>query len=372
MQEKAIVNSTTATSDPMEQMLLDNLSTSVLLLNSALEIIYLNASAESLLAISANRICGASAESFFAGSDIQTGALRRAMNTGRAFTERKATVFLPDQSQIIVDYSVTPILRDNQRMLLIELQGMDRILRINREEALINAHKTSKNLIKGLAHEIKNPLGGIRGAAQLLAAELESTDPELREYLDIITSEAERLSKLVDRMLGPNKPSRMAAVNIHAVTEQVAALVKAETRGELPIIRDYDPSIPDIIGDKEQLIQAVLNVARNAMQSLAAAEMIGKGGTLRLRTRIQRHFTIGKKHHRVVCRLDIIDNGPGIPGEIAERIFYPMISGRAEGTGLGLSITQSAINLHDGLIECDSRRGHTQFIIYLPVESDYE
>ena len=259
-------------------------------------------------------------------------------------------------------------------MLIIELQGMDRILRINREEALLSAHKTSRNVIKGLAHEIKNPLGGIQGAAQLLSSELDDTDPALREYLDIITSEVERLSKLVDRMLGPNKPTRLEPVNIHAVTEKVAMLVTAETRGELTLVRDYDPSIPEILGDKAQLIQAVLNVVRNAMQSLAAAGMIGKGGIVRLRTRIQRHFTIGKQHHRVVCRLDIVDNGPGIPGEIAERIFYPMISGRAEGTGLGLSITQSAINLHRGLIECDSRRGHTQFTIYLPVEcdSDYE
>jgi two-component system nitrogen regulation sensor histidine kinase GlnL len=356
----------------MEQVLLDNLSTAVLLVDDAMIITYLNAAAESLLAVSANRVCGSSAEIFFAGSDLHMATLRKAFQSGRPFTERKVSLFLPDQTQIIVDYSVTPFQQGKEKMLIIEMQGMDRIMRINREEAMLSAHKTSKNLIRGLAHEIKNPLGGIRGAAQLLASELENSDPELREYTDIITSEVERLSKLVDRMLGPNKPARMAPVNIHAVTEQVATLVKAETQGELPIVRDYDPSIPDIMGDKEQLIQAVLNVVRNAMQSLKAANMIGKGGAIRLRTRIQRHFTIGKHHHRVVCRLDVIDNGPGIPGDIAERIFYPMISGRPEGTGLGLSIAQSAINLHRGLIECDSRRGHTQFTIYLPIESDHE
>lgn len=362
----------TANNQMMEQMLLDNLTTSVLLLDKSLVITYLNASAESLLSVSANRVCGSSAEIFFAGSDMHMSTLRKALSSGSPFTERKVTIFLPDQSQIIVDYSVTPVLMGGEKMLIVELQGMDRIMRINKEEAMISAHKTSKNLIRGLAHEIKNPLGGIRGASQLLASELEQADPELREYTDIITSEVERLSNLVDRMLGPNKPGQMTPVSIHAVTEKVATLVKAETQGELPIIRDYDPSIPDIIGDREQLIQAVLNVVRNAMQSLKGAGMVGKGGVLRLRTRIQRHFTIGKKHHRVVCRLDIIDNGPGIPQDIADRIFYPMISGRPDGTGLGLSITQSAINLHHGLIECDSRRGHTQFSIYLPIEADSE
>ena len=359
-----------ASTPQWEQLLLDNLDTSVILLNHELLIVYLNTAAENLLSCSANRICGTEAETFFAGSDIHLDMLRKALTSGHPFTERKVGVFLPDQTQIIVDYSVTPIQVGAERMLILEMRAMDRVMRINKEEALISAHKTSKNLIRGLAHEIKNPLGGIRGAAQLLASEVEDSDPDLKEYTDIIASEVERLSKLVDRMLGPNKPGRMALLNIHAVIEQVATLVKAETQGELPIIRDYDPSIPDLFGDKELLIQAVLNVARNAMQSLKGASMIGKGGTLRFRTRIQRHFTIGKKYHRVVCRLDIIDNGPGIPSDIAERIFYPMISGRPEGTGLGLSITQSAVNLHEGLIECDSRRGFTQFSIYLPIDNE--
>jgi two-component system, NtrC family, nitrogen regulation sensor histidine kinase GlnL len=365
---RAILKKLFASSPQWEQVLLDNLDTSVLLLDHNLLIVYLNTAAENLLSTSANRVCGTPADHFFASSDIHLNMLRKALSSGQPFTERKVGIFLPDQTQIIVDYSVTPMQVGPDRMLVVEMHAMDRIMRINKEEALLSAHKTSKNLIRGLAHEIKNPLGGIRGATQLLASEIEDTNPELREYTDIIVSEAERLSKLVDRMLGPNKPGRMDLLNVHAVIEQVATLIKAETQGELPIIRDYDPSIPDILGDRETLIQAVLNVARNAMQSLKEADMIGKGGTLRFRSRIQRHFTIGKKYHRVVCRLDIIDNGPGIPSEIADRIFYPMISGRPEGTGLGLSITQSAVNLHEGLIECDSHPGLTQFSIYLPVE----
>lgn len=358
--------------DAVEHTLLDNLSTAVLLLGSDLTINYLNAAAEALLAVSATRVCGASVKQLLAGSGIHVKTLHKALYSGQSFTERKVDLFLSDQSQIVVDYTATPVILDRKKMLLIEMRGMDRIMRINREEALLSAHKTSKNLIRGLAHEIKNPLGGIHGAAQLLATELEAGEPELLEYLDVITLEAERLSKLVDRMLGPNKPAHMLPLNIHAVTEQVAALVKAETQGELTIQRDYDPSIPDVIGNRELLIQAVLNVVRNAMQSLKSTGMIGQGGYIQLRTRIQRHFTIGKMHHRVVSRLDIIDNGPGIPAEISERIFYPMISGRPEGTGLGLSIAQSAIDLHQGLIECDSRPGHTQFTIYLPIDYNHE
>lgn len=356
--------------DVNAHLLLDSLSTVVLVLDDSLLIQYLNPAAEALFAASAARLCGASAASLFSGVENRIDALYHALKLGNPYTERKASLSLPDQSQVVVDYHVTPYSAKGAKFLLIEMQPMDRIMRIDREEALISAHDTSRNLIRGLAHEIKNPLGGIQGAAQLLAAELDS--PELQEYTGIITTEVERLRKLVDRLLGPNKPAIFAAVNIHEVTEHVAMLIEAETQGELPIVRDYDPSIPEFEGDKEQLIQAVLNVMRNAMQSLKAAGMIGRGGVLRLRTRIQRHFTIGKDHHKVVCRLDIIDNGPGIPADISERIFYPMISGRPEGSGLGLPIAQSAVSLHRGLIECDSRQGYTRFSIYLPIDCDHD
>lgn len=358
--------------DNFKHSLLDSLSTAVLVLDGDLNIAYINSAAETLLATSANRIIGTSAVHLLSGGEHHSDALAAALSDGNPYTVRKTPLSLPDQSQVIVDYTVTPVALPPPlgTTLLIEIQPMERIMRIDREEALISAHDTSRNLIRGLAHEIKNPLGGIQGAAQLLAAEL--GDKELREYTTIITYEVERLRKLVDRLLGPNKPARFQPVNIHEITEHVAALIEAETRDELPIIRDYDPSIPDIHGDREQLIQAVLNVARNAMQSLKGAGLVGRGGCIRLRTRIQRHFTIGRDHHRVVCRLDIVDNGPGIPAEIGHRIFYPMISGRPEGSGLGLPIAQSAIAVHRGLIECDSHPGHTQFSIFLPIDSAHE
>ncbi len=217
-------------------------------------------------------------------------------------------------------------------------------------------------MVRGLAHEIKNPLGGLRGAAQLLQAELGSE--ELREYTQIIIQEADRLQELVNRMLGPNRRPSYAPINIHHVLERVRTLVLAETGERITIRRDYDPSIPELSGDSDQLIQAVLNIVRNAVRAL------GDTGTVTLRTRIQRQLTIGHGRHRLAAQIDIIDNGPGIPPEIAETLFLPMVTAGTGGMGLGLSIAQSLINQHQGLIECNSRDGETTFTIFLPLEDD--
>ena len=227
---------------------------------------------------------------------------------------------------------------------------------------------TSKTLIRGLAHEIKNPLGGIRGAAQLLDDEIagQSLDGETRELCQIIMTETDRLRNLVDRLLGPNQVPTYAQISIHEVTERVVALMQAELQGQIEIIRDYDPSIPSIEGDFEQLIQAVLNVARNAMQALIDAQQ--EAPKITFRTRVNRSFTIGGERHKMICKVEIIDNGPGVSEEIKEQIFFPMISGRKQGSGLGLTIAQNAINGHQGIIECDSRPGDTCFSIYLPIK----
>ncbi|MCB1725943.1 MAG: PAS domain-containing sensor histidine kinase, partial [Gammaproteobacteria bacterium] len=209
------------------------------------------------------------------------------------------------------------------------------------------------------AHEIKNPLGGLRGAAQLLESELDSA--ELQEYTHIIIQEADRLQELVNRMLGPNRRPSFEPVNIHHVLERVRTLVLAETAERMTIIRDYDPSIPELIGDHDQLIQAMLNVVRNAARAL------GESGTVTLRTRIQRQLTIGNERYRLAAKIDIIDDGPGIPPEIADTLFLPMVTAGTGGMGLGLSIAQSLINQHRGLIECNSRQGETVFTIFLPV-----
>jgi two-component system nitrogen regulation sensor histidine kinase GlnL len=219
-------------------------------------------------------------------------------------------------------------------------------------------------LVRGLAHEIKNPLGGLRGAAQLLDMEL--SDPELKEYTQIIIAESDRLQGLMDKMLGPNKPPQKSPLNIHEVLERIRTLVQAESTGNIVIHADYDPSIPDIIADKNQLIQALLNIVRNAVQA------INKQGLIMFKTRIHRQMTIGRKRYRLTLRIDIMDNGPGIEPDMMHQIFYPMITGRAEGTGLGLSIAQSLINHHNGLIECTSEPGNTVFSIYLPLENDHD
>ena len=362
------------TEDQLHNLLLDSLSTAVILLNDQLDICYLNPAAENLLAISAMRLQGMQISQLFDNADGCVSSLQEALNTNHTFTQRQAPLTLLDHDPITVDLTATPLQSGAAKLLLVEMQPMDRLMRINREEALISTHDTTRNLVRGLAHEIKNPLGGIRSAAQLLSEDL-NNQPELREFTDIISAETDRLCKLVDRLLGPNTMPKFAPVNIHEVLEHVAALAESETRGSIFIERNYDPSIPEFYGDRGQLIQAILNIVRNAIQALLVKDQIEgevhqkqASPTIWLKTRIKRHFTIGKTHHRVVCCIDIVDNGPGIPEEIIDRVFFPMISGRVDGSGLGLPIAQSAVHLHHGLIECENKDGETRFSMYLPLE----
>jgi two-component system nitrogen regulation sensor histidine kinase GlnL len=254
--------------------------------------------------------------------------------------------------------------KDASIEILVELQHVDNHLRISKEERLLTQQNTARLLVRGLAHEIKNPLGGLRGAAQLL--DLELHDPELKEYTQIIIAESDRLQGLMDKMLGPNKPPNKKPLNVHEVLERVRQLVQVESSGNLAIKNDYDPSIPNVLGDKDQLIQAILNIARNAVQATE-----GKGHII-IKTRIHRHMTIRRKQYKLAAKIDIIDDGPGIDADMLNQIFYPMVTGRAEGTGLGLSIAQSLINQHNGLIECNSEPGNTVFSVYLPVETGNE
>jgi two-component system nitrogen regulation sensor histidine kinase GlnL len=344
-------------------LILDHLSSAVILLDEGLCSIYLNQAAEGLLAVSQQHACQQPFADLFRDADELVVAFRHALDTGTPFTQRQASLTLATLHQnLLVDISATPL---PDKGLLLEMQAVDRLLRISREEAIVSSQQTTRHLARGLAHEIKNPLGGIRGAAQLLARAL--PDAGLTEYTRIIIEEADRLRDLVDRMLGSNEPPVLSAVNIHEVLERVLSLISAEFGDKVDCRRDYDPSMPDVMGDRGQLLQAVLNIVRNAMQSLKEHET--QDAVITLRTRIQRRFTIGKYHHRLVCRVDIIDNGPGIPAEIQDTIFYPMISGRADGTGLGLAIAQSIIAQHRGLIECDSKSGSTRFSLYLPLDA---
>lgn len=352
-------------STPNFNLLLESMTTAVLMVDQNLCFQYINPAAEILLEVSSDQVLGNPIASCFFESEAALDTMLDAIDRQHTFTKRQTPWQLPNGQTLTVDYSVTPLPTGDG--LMVEIQHLDRLLRISREEATTAAQETTRNLVRGMAHEIKNPLGGIRGAAQLLAREL--PDNSLEEYTRIIIQEADRLRNLVDKMLGPHQPSSMEDINIHEVLERVAAIISAESGGILKIHRDYDPSIPDLPADKEQLIQAILNVVRNAWEALEDAGLAGEG-QITLSTRVQRQFTIGRFHHNLVCRIDVIDNGPGIPPGLIEDIFYPMISGRAKGTGLGLAISQQLISQHLGLIDCESLPGRTQFSIYIPMEQD--
>lgn len=350
----------------LEKTVLEHLNTAVMLFGSDLCLRYLNPAAEMLLQVSARHVLGQHAVGVLPcpGTEVQR-KLASALNSRHPFTERELNVKLADGRTITVNCTVLPMHHfDADPELLIELFQVDRQLRITREEHLMSQHQASQALIRGLAHEIKNPLGGLRGAAQLLEREL--PDPALREYTRIIIDEADRLKALMNRMLGPNRMPTRDLVNIHDVLEHVIGLILAEYPSGPAVIRDYDPSIPELMADQDRLIQAFLNLARNAS---AAA---GCDGCVEIRTRVLRQFTIGSRRHRLVLRVGIRDNGPGIPDEIKDQIFFPMISGKPSGTGLGLPIAQELISQHGGLIECESRLGDTRFFVYLPLESDHE
>jgi two-component system nitrogen regulation sensor histidine kinase GlnL len=245
---------------------------------------------------------------------------------------------------------------------VLELTSTERHQRIQAEENKLLQNQISTALMRGLAHEVKNPLGGIRGAAQLLEREL--AEPQQREYTQIIIGEVDRLRKLVDRMLGPRGQQTLSRFNVHEVLEHVRQVVEIEAGRAVTIIRDYDPSLPDLEADSDQLIQALLNVVRNAAQAVC-----GRGGSVTLRTRAQRKFTIGSVMHRLVIRIDVIDDGPGVDPKLADSIFFPMVSGRAEGSGLGLPIAQSLVNRQGGLIDFTSTPGNTVFTIWLPLRN---
>ncbi len=351
--------------EALQRLLLENLTTATLLLDAELRLEYMNPAAEMLLAVSGQRSHGHFISELFTESPEALASLRQAVEEAHPFTKREATLTSASGQNLTVDYAVTPILTRQQTMLLIEVLPRDRLLRITKEEAQLSKQETTKLLVRGLAHEIKNPLGGIRGAAQLLAREL--PDEHLKDYTEVIIEEADRLRNLVDRMLGSNKLPSLTLTNIHEVLERVASLIEAESLGGLTLVRDYDPSIPELRMDREQMIQAVLNIVRNAMQALASHAALNLG-RITLRTRTVRQFTIGHTRHRLVLHVSIIDNGPGIPPDLQNTLFYPMVSGRPDGTGLGLAITQNIISQHHGLIECESHPGHTAFSIYLPLE----
>ncbi|OGA31441.1 MAG: PAS domain-containing sensor histidine kinase [Betaproteobacteria bacterium RIFCSPLOWO2_12_FULL_62_13b] len=338
---------------------LDLLATSVILVDDDLRVIYANPAAEGMFAFSLKNVVGQPLAQLFTDSGEVIVSLNDVLGHNWSYTGRDLTLTRPGQASLQLNCLVTPTENAAAR-LLIEFRPIDQQLRIAREQRQMDQQQANRELIRNLAHEIRNPLGGLRGSAQLLERELER--PELREYTQVIIKEADRLQALMDRLLTPHRPPQVAPLNIHEVLERVRSLVLAEFPAGIRIERDYDASLPDFHGDKEQLIQAVLNIARNAAQALN-----GKG-EIELRTRAARQVTLAKQRYKLALELQVIDNGPGIPEELRERIFYPLVSGRDGGSGLGLTLSQTFVQQHHGTIECDGSPGRTCFTIMLPLE----
>ena len=342
----------------------DWLPTPIAVLQSDGSVVFVNAELEDVMGQSRRSLEGQSFFNFFTDAKPLQHALAGA-NANEFAALRYDAELLRIKPEDILPVHVIVAQSDQTGEIIIELLPIQQQTRQDREERLFDQAQANKELIRNLAHEIKNPLGGIRGAAQLLEMELDAK--ELTEYTQVIIREADRLQTLVDRLLAPHRrPHLVGDVNIHEVCERVRSLIVAEFPKGLRVFRDYDISIPEFRGDREQLIQAVLNIAHNACSALS--ERIAQGDAeLFLKTRIARQSTFGKQRYRLALELHVIDNGPGIPDSIKDRIFFPLISGREGGSGLGLTLAQTFVQQHHGLIECESVPGRTDFKILIPL-----
>ena len=377
---------------------LEYLATAVILLDDESRVVYLNPAAEHLFDVSGKNLLGHPLQQMFTHTEQLGSAMQQAIHNNASYIEHDLTLGTQAHGKLHLRCAATPLqfanghgkdagLDDEARKarfplpnplprageganeslrelhyscyLLLEFHPMDRPLKLAREEQMLDQTQANRLLLRNLAHEIKNPLGGIRGAAQLLEQELEK--PALREYTQVIVQEADRLRALMEKLLTPQNSSHYSALNIHEVLERVRSVVLAEMPTGLKIQRDYDISLPALVGDKEQLIQVMLNIVRNAAQA-----MQGKG-VIVLRTRIARQVTLIKRRHRLAVMVQIIDNGPGIPPELHDKIFYPLVSGSANGHGLGLTLAQDFVSQHHGTIEFDSEPGRTCFTVMLPL-----
>ncbi|MDO9234005.1 MAG: nitrogen regulation protein NR(II) [Methylotenera sp.] len=343
---------------------LEHLATAIILLDDHQRVVYMNPGAEIIFAFSANQVIGLKMNEVFPDCGILMLAINNAILQQSPFREHEFSISTHRHHSFAVTCTVTPI-ESPAASLILEFQPMDAQLRIAREERMLIQQQANAELLRNLAHEIRNPLGGLRGAAQLLEHELPS--PGLREYTQVIIKEADRLQMLMDRLLIPHRVPKYQPTNIHEVLERVRSLLLAESPQSILIKRDYDLSLPELIGDREKLIQAVLNIARNAVQAMQTHKT--PASQITFRTRAERQVTLARKRYRVAIKLEIIDNGPGIPDDIRDRIFYPLVSGSEGGSGLGLTLAQTFITQHHGMIECESEPGKTCFTILLPLET---
>lgn len=338
--------------------IVENLSTAIVVMDNSLRVNKLNSAAEILFGMSQRQASSIPIQHLLLGDCELLSGLERVQQTGHELIEREVKLYIPSQGDIVADCSIkyVDITDSDAPYILLELAQLDFQQRINHDESL----HTQQQVLRGLAHEIKNPLGGLRGAAQLLERQLDSD--ELKEYTAIIISEADRLQNLMTKMLGSHHQPEYTSVNVHEILQRVRQLVFAEVDNRLIIKGDYDPSIPELYVDFDQLVQAFLNIIRNAVQALHGA------GQIIIRTRAVRNISIDQKRYRLGVCIEIEDNGPGIPKDLQESMFFPLVTGRPEGTGLGLYLVQNLIQRNKGMISCVSQPGHTTFSVTFPLE----
>jgi two-component system nitrogen regulation sensor histidine kinase GlnL len=340
---------------------LELLAAAVLMLRSDGRVIYVNPAAENLFELSRPKFLGHTPREIFGECPALLGAIAKAVVSGASYTEQEIELGAIGKGKLHLTCTVSPV-EAQDASLLVEFRHIDQQLKVAREERLIEQQQANRDLIRSLAHEIKNPLGGIRGAAQLLERELDR--PHLIEYTQVIIGESDRLQSLVNRLLTPHRLPTYRRTNIHEILVRVRSVVQAEFP-TISVVSDFDISIPEFEADPEQLTQVVLNVVRNAAQALSGATVQPQ---IRLLTRVARGVTLAKRRHKLALALSVEDNGPGVPAGIRDKIFYPLVSGREGGSGLGLTIAQTFVAQHNGTIEWESMPGRTVFTILLPLE----
>jgi two-component system nitrogen regulation sensor histidine kinase GlnL len=341
---------------PNTEQILNSQMTRVIVLDGELVVRYANSAAQQLLAQSSRKLLGTPLPDLVSYISLNFDLMRASLLSEQGFTDNEVMCVIDGQPHILT-LTAQPIA---DKYILLELSPLDNQRRLSQEQLHQAQQEAARDLVRSLAHEIKNPLGGLRGAAQLLAKDL--PDPALREYTQVIIEQADRLRNLVDRLLGPQRLGVRVSQTIHQVVERVYQLLILEKPDNVTIIRDYDPSLPEFVHDPEQIEQVLLNIGRNALQAIQHS-----GGVITLRTRTAFQVLLHAKRYRLAARIDIEDNGPGIPPHLQDTLFYPMVSGRDGGSGLGLSIAQSLIDQHQGKIDFNSWPGHTEFSVYLPI-----
>ncbi len=365
-----------STQQPTHQHLANNafinqLQTALIVINNDGKVITINQAAEGLLLVSLQQVLHQPLLNFCTLETTFMAQLQECITTQVSFTGRDLNLQTHAKTNHLIDITVTP--SNHDATLILEIHSSDRIKRLSRVKHMQVQRTSSHQLVRNLAHEIKNPLSGIRGAAQLLEHEFtrnlasSNEQKQLQEYTQVIISEADRLKDLVNRLLGPQKPTIKQRHNIHQVLDKTIALLAAETNNQVRLIKNYDPSLPELLIDTHQIMQVLLNIGNNALQELQ--ENTNTNPQIAFTTRVARRFTINNVCHRLVCCISISDNGRGIDPTLIDNIFFPMVTHRAQGTGLGLSIAQTIVTQHEGVIECESSAGQTCFNIYLPMET---